>query len=248
MKIEVSGISDIGGKRSQNQDAILVYEDKAKEFGLFIVADGMGGYAHGERASAEIASGMREWAVRAPEEILSGPALGALEAARDRLAEINRFIWEAWNQGSTCGSTCVLLLTLRDTYGALSVGDSRIYRSRGFQCGPITRDDVWENQEKVRAAYTPEEIRRNPNYGKLLSAVGGGKTLSCALQTEELRKGDVFALCSDGVYKMCEEKFLLKKIRAARRRDMDEVRDEILGEVYRSGAKDNASLILVRCV
>jgi len=61
-------------------------------------------------------------------------------------------------------------------------------------------------------------------------------------------KGDVFALCSDGVYKMCSAKFLQKQIRAARKRKLDEVRDEVLREVNRSGAKDNASLILVRCI
>lgn len=242
--MEVSSISDIGLVRSQNQDSVLVYQDPP--FGLFVVADGMGGYTHGERASGEIVSQLREWAVSG--DLPRDSIHTLLDAACVRLSEINRFIWNAWNRNTVCGSTCVMLLTLRDCCGIVSVGDSRIYRCRGFQCGPMTRDDVWENQESVRAAYTEEEIARHPNYGKLLCAVGGAENLQCASSTERLFKGDVFALCSDGVYKMCSPKFLQKQLRAARKRELDEVRSQILREVYRNGAQDNASLILVRCM
>jgi len=64
MKLAVSCICDVGRKRTKNQDAILICRDEAQSFALFLVADGMGGYADGERASGAIVSGMRDWAAQ----------------------------------------------------------------------------------------------------------------------------------------------------------------------------------------
>ena len=70
--------------------------------------------------------------------------------------------------------------------------------------------------------------------------------LGYSMHTDALQPGDVFALCSDGVYKMCSRAFLHRKLRACRWCDLDKVRDSVKTAVYRSGAEDNMSLILIR--
>lgn len=247
MTVEVSSVCDIGQKRKQNQDAILVYQDPSLFLSLFVVADGMGGYADGDRASNAIVSGLKDWVTQEDVRAHIGSLPAMLDAARDKLAEINKYILEVLNVGQICGSTCVALLILRDSYGVLSVGDSRIYRCRNLRCGPITRDDVWENQNSVRAQYSEQERRRHRDYGKLTHAVGNRPVLACSMQTDDLRSGDIFALCSDGIYKMCSSAFLKGSLVSCRWRGLDTVRDGILREVYKNGAKDNSSLILVRC-
>ncbi len=247
MKIETSSVCEIGMVRKRNQDSILVHCDDARQFAMFIVADGMGGYSDGERASNAIVSGMRGWLRSNPVPDSGANVNTLLRQAGNQLEDINRYVLEEWNRNQVCGSTCVLLMTLRDTYGFISVGDSRIYMSRGMKCEQITRDDVWENQAHIRRQLTEKEIRANPNYGKLASALGNEPHLAYSMQSEKLMRKDVFALCSDGVYKMCAERFLKGRIRACQRKNLDTVRDEIMSEVRRGGAKDNASLILVRC-
>lgn len=247
MKLEVSSVCDTGLVRKRNQDSILVYQNDPAQMGAFLVADGMGGYADGERASSAIVNGMWDWLKGLPEPDLNTTAASLLLEARQKMTEINRFIWQEWNQGQVCGSTCVLLLIRKERFGILTVGDSRVYRRRGRRFELLTQDDVWENQSEVRRQYSEEALRRHPNYGKLLRAVGNSPDLSCDTQGGEIAAGDLFLLCSDGVYKMCPPRFLERETRSFRKRPLDEIRDEIMDEVRRGGARDNASLILIRC-
>lgn len=246
MKLTVSSLCDIGIKRTKNQDAILVCQDEAHHFALFLVADGMGGYANGEKASRAIVSGMRDWFNQLNVGRFSGSATAMMCAVRDRLLQINDYIWANWNQKQVCGSTCSLLFFLEDSYGVFSVGDSRIYRCRRLQCAPITRDDVWENQKEIAERYRGQDITLHPDYGKLVHAMGSEKPLGYSMFTDTLHSGDVFALCSDGIYKMCGDGYLKRKLISCRWVELDKVRDSILSAVYRRGASDNLSLILIR--
>lgn len=246
MKLAVSSICDIGKKRAKNQDAILTCQGEDHDFALFLVADGMGGCFDGEKASGTIVSGMQNWLNQLDLKRFSGNAAEMMGVVRDQLLQINDYIWSKWNQNQVCGSTCSLLVFFRKTYGVFSVGDSRIYRCRGMRCDLITQDDVWENQREIVERYRGQDIRLHPDYGKLVHAVGSEKPLCYSMFTDELRPGDVFALCSDGVYKMCRPDYLKQKFHSCRWADLDRVRDSIISTVYRNGALDNVSLILVR--
>lgn len=110
MKLAVSSICEAGKLRSENQDAILVYQDEEQDFALFLVADGMGGHADGEKASRTIALGIRDWLNQRGR--LPGSAPEMLCAVRDRILQIHGYIWTHWNRQQTCGSTCSLLFFL----------------------------------------------------------------------------------------------------------------------------------------
>lgn len=247
MKVKVSSFCDIGKARARNQDSILVYRDEVCDFALFAVADGMGGHQNGEKASRAITTKLKTWLSQTDISEFSKNAPALLKALRDQIVEINNYIWETWNQQQVCGSTCALLFVLGSAYGVFSVGDSRIYLSRGMRCVPITKDDVWENQKQVMEQYRKEELVRHPDYGKLVHAVGSEKHLAYSMKAEALQPGDVFALCSDGVYKMCGSSYLKRKICSCRWRNPETVKEDIIRKVFHSGAKDNVSLILVKC-
>lgn len=247
MTAEVSSVCETGLQRTQNQDAILTYQNALRNFALFLVADGMGGYANGELASGLIVSEIRKWLSLLEEQtdFASFPEL--LQSLRMKMTEINRSIWTQWSQKQICGSTCAILILYHDAYGVYSVGDSRVYLCRDSRCVPVTRDDVWQNQHFIQEKYSQEEILDNPDYGKLTRAVGSRKLLACSLRTDRLSDGDLFALCSDGIYKMCSAQYLNQTLVSHGAQKLDVLRDTIIREVYRNGAKDNASLILVRC-
>jgi len=231
--------------RSSNQDMVLARRGEGNGPHLFLVADGMGGHANGGQASRAVADGMSEWFADGAAGLTDAAA--TLFAARDRLEEINSRILDTWGREQACGSTCVLLLLFGDVYGILSSGDSRIYLRRGLSCTALTKDDVWENQESVCSRLTGKQIRRDPNYGRLVHAVGIQTPLACSMQTGMLRKGDIFALCSDGVYKMCPGHTFRNMLRFCGHDGLDVLKNRIRDMVYRGGAKDNLSLILVRC-
>lgn len=244
MRIETSYFCETGMVRRSNQDTVFLHSGAPGTLRLFLVADGMGGYANGGKASQAIADGMADWLSHNTE----GEQMNdILNSAQERLQMISDKIRRTWGQEQHCGSTCVLLLLLERVYGLLSVGDSRVYLHRGFSCELLTTDDVWEKQESVRSRFTEEEMRRQPEYGRLVHAVGTEDVLCCSMQTGILRRGDTFALCSDGVYRMCGEPFLRRTLYGSRFFRLDTLRDRIRSEVYRRGAKDNFSLILVRC-
>lgn len=243
MEIEVSSICEKGLKRKENQDSILVFQKE--EMALFVVADGMGGCADGSRASQMVVSALKEWAEEFFAEKYSEKFPLMIQDLYKRFEQVNEEIFTNWNQGQVCGSTSVILFLYRNFYGILSVGDSRIYQSRRLRCMRLTKDDVWENLPEIKHRFT--NLKEHPDYGKLVHAVGVEKTLYCDIRTEFFKAGDIFALCSDGVYKMCGEWFLKEKIRFGGLGKLEHRLEEIQSEIIKHGAADNYSLILVRC-
>lgn len=246
MKLIYSGICDIGMKREKNQDSIFMCSKK--EMSLFVVADGMGGHTGGEIASGMITAGFQNWAKNFEENFFDGNFSKMMKALENRLEEINREIYQKFNQTQICGSTCVLLFVYRENYGIINIGDSRIYKKDGWKIKSVMKDDVWENRTDVKERFSNREIINHANYGKLLQAVGIAENISLASKTDLLKKGDSFLLCSDGLYKFCQEKDMRKIVRGMNESNMEESVKKMVEKCYEAGAKDNISVIAVKCV
>ena len=248
MKFDIFSVCDRGNVRSDNQDSILVYTDEKQALGIFLVADGMGGYANGAWASQTIKAAVQDWistclsgqADQMEERLLLQSLCGCLET-------VNRKVYREGEEKGMCGSTCALLLIYKSIFAVISAGDSRVYRIGRWSCRQISTDDVWENQAQVRNNYPARDIEKHANYGKLTQAVGIRENIGYSVHSAPLRKKEVFALCSDGVYKMCEKKYLTAQLGRCRRGDLRGPGQELIGEVYRNGARDNLSLIVVKC-
>lgn len=239
-------ICDIGLERDTNQDSILAKFDRDKNYGLFVVADGMGGHKDGDYASNAITSRLGAWWDKFDPREYNFEFKRMITAIQNNILETNQDIYDKYSNSGICGSTCIVLFIYEGQYAIVSAGDSHIYRKRGRVIESVMIDDVWENQSDVRSRLTKLQIAYSPNKGKLVNAIGAIKDPSLSVVTDELKADDTFLLCSDGLYKYCPMKFI-KKI--MKKTNVDVIADNVnslLDETYKHRAKDNISIILVK--
>ncbi|MBQ9437054.1 MAG: serine/threonine-protein phosphatase [Lachnospiraceae bacterium] len=249
MSLEYGEYTDRGLVREVNQDAIYSYS--GENLSLFLVADGMGGHSRGEKASGAIAECVKEWSNNFyPAKYANGfPEI--LADFEKKIAEANARHISYIGKGEICGSTMVALMFYREYYAVFSIGDSRVYRRRGWDFEQLTRDDVWQNSGDLPGGMSAEDIRRHADFDKLTKAFGVGESLILQRMTDKIKKGDFFLLCSDGVYKFVPEDFLKKTLSAglfAKKTTIKEKIETIKKKVLERGASDNFSMILVQVV
>lgn len=233
MQIRYSSICDIGENRDQNQDSI--YTKCFDEWGIFIVADGMGGHSDGACASGLITKRFNEWTEKVSTTISQKSTADLFSELRLVISAINDEILADTEDGEICGSTIVLLLVRNDSYILLSVGDSRCYELRkklfGGNIAQLTYDEI-----------SNEPGKRN---GKLTNAVGVRSPLRCNIVSGQLLRKHIFFLCTDGVYKVCTDNEIYQLLRKRTNDAILSLGDEIKNLVYKKGAKDNLSAIVV---
>lgn len=245
MAIIHAELCDIGLARSVNQDSILTCVDSTGENGIFLVSDGMGGHTGGEIASGIIRDGLKKWWNDNFSSENVKDARRLMQAIQNCIEEANREIYEKYNKNTVCGATCIILLILGDSYMVFNAGDSRVYRQNGRALQSIMVDETWENQPHIRNRFSKQQILTNPNYGKLVNAIGTNPEINISVLSDSIKKDDIFLLCSDGLYKFCDEK-KIKKILRRNKKKPEEIPQLLLKEVYSAGARDNVSIIVVK--
>lgn len=233
----VYGICEKGKYRRENQDAILA-RNRGRS-GLCIVADGVGGSADGLTASRYIVEQYGKWWENTFLQALGESFFFLFESIKLTAERINGDICRQYGAGNCC-STLVLLFIHKGVFGYLSCGDSRIYRCGRSGAKLITRDDIWENQ--------PDVDIHSQHMGKIISAVGGYEKLEYSCATDRAHFGEVFMLCSDGIYKFVEEEILSDRLRAIYRSFVlrKEMAEEIAGKAVENDTRDNYSLVIVK--
>ncbi len=223
-----------GNVRDHNEDAIL---DRA-EVGLWVVADGMGGHAAGDVASRMIVETLAELA--APTRFST-----FLDDVDDRLsgvnAELHRMASAAQNP-TLSGSTVAALLAFDRYCLAVWAGDSRVYRYRDGAIRQITRDHS-EVQDMVdRGIITAAAAESHAASNVITRAVGGTEGLYLDLELRELKDGDRYLLCSDGLYKELPETEISAQLGKA---DPKAASDGLLNQALAGPCADNVSVIVV---
>ena len=178
-----AALTDVGRQRSENQDA---YVERAHE-GFWLVADGMGGHRSGGLASQLVAE-------CATASDLAGDLAGMANAAAQALQAANAQLRRraAAEPGFDAGTT-VVALCLRDDAGMVAwAGDSRLYRLRDGALTQLTRDHTIAN--------TPGVVATEADAHVITRAVGGTPVLELDQERLEVRDGDRYLLCSDGLY------------------------------------------------
>lgn len=231
-RIESAARTHQGCVRDHNEDS-HVERDGA---GLWAVADGMGGHEGGDWASARIV------------EALGGiaPATdldAARTAAREAIAEANAAILaEARERGKQMGSTVVALLVADVRYALLWAGDSRAYLLRDGDFTQLSRDHSQVQEMVARGILTPEQAAGHPMGHILSRAVGVQQQVAIDEIEGEVRPGDVFLLCSDGLHGVVEESEIAARLgRAA----PGEALDQLIELALAKGAPDNVTAIAI---
>ncbi|WP_256657070.1 MULTISPECIES: PP2C family serine/threonine-protein phosphatase [unclassified Pseudomonas] len=189
-----AGHSQQGRARARNEDAFL----DCPQRGCWAVADGMGGYHHGDVASQWVVSSLAELSAQ-------GGLDRRVGAVRQRLQDVNQRLGDARVEpvaGShvTMGSTVVALLLENGRAACLWAGDSRCYLWRQQSLYLLSRDHSLQQRLMDERQLSPMQARAHPDARALTRAVGARSPLHLEVLELSTRPGDVFLLCSDGLY------------------------------------------------
>ncbi|WP_344420335.1 PP2C family protein-serine/threonine phosphatase [Pseudonocardia ailaonensis] len=232
--------SDVGRRRTANEDS------GATAGRLLVVADGMGGHAHGELASALTVATMLELGGRLPRELPDEDLLrelaGAVDEVSDRLAQHAR--QEPDTQGM--GTTVVVLVLDGDRFGLAHVGDSRIYRCRAGELVQLTKDHTMVQQLVDEGQITPEEALVHPRRSVLMRALSTDHPVEPDLFVVQPQAGDRYLLCSDGVTAVLPDAALLDLLAAPT--EPEAVVDTLITYANDGGGPDNITCIVADIV
>lgn len=251
MQLEAYARTDPGPVREHNEDSLLVDLDHS----VFIVADGMGGHAAGEVASAMAVDTVHKILIGAddPDETRLVRDLDAVDQA-DLLRERLRY---AMNQASVrirkesegrpdtkgMGTTLVVLVIEGDQAHLAHVGDSRAYLWRQGRLIRLTRDHTVVQQEIDAGRLTPDLARLVPHKHILTQSVGYHGPVEPDTTTRWLETGDIFLLCSDGVADPLDDDAIARIMQS---KPLDQLPDALVEASLAAGGEDNITAVCVQ--
>ncbi len=199
-------LTDVGQRRESNEDAFLADDT----LGLYVVCDGVGGQAKGEVASAEACEAVRNFirtSQAALDDHLAAPTDETLAALR-RLVEsavqsacyLIYGMGEQDPEGRGMSTTLSALLVGGAQAVIGQVGDSRVYRLRDGRALQLTEDHTLAMHKLKLGLVTPEEARTMKGRNTITRAVGHRDYVEVDTGHVDLRAGDRFLLCSDGLH------------------------------------------------
>ncbi|HEY3352852.1 MAG TPA: Stp1/IreP family PP2C-type Ser/Thr phosphatase [Polyangia bacterium] len=251
MKIRYAAKTDVGLKRTHNEDYFSLLEDEQ----LFMVADGMGGHASGEVASKMAADAIAEFYLRTKDEDATWPYKmdRQLSYIENRLVcgikLANYRIFEAASQDirfKGMGTTVVSLLLNAEKVYIAHVGDSRCYRVRTGKIDQMTRDhSLLEDYMDAKPDMTEEEKRNFPHKNVITRALGMRDTVQVDIKREPIQDGDFFVLCSDGLSGMVRDPQILEIVSTAP--DLEAAVGGLIEAANRAGGVDNITALVLQC-
>ena len=251
MRIRYAAKTDVGMKRSHNEDYFALIEDEQ----LFIVADGMGGHACGEVASKLSADVIGEFYRHSKDQDATWPyrydhnlsyvenrMVAAVRLANARIHQKSQS--DAGLRGM--GTTLVGALVLNDTIYVAHVGDSRVYRVRNGDIKQLTRDhSLLEDYRDARPDMTEEEARNFPHKNVITRALGMRDNVQVDINKFEIQDGDRYLLCSDGLSGMLDDDALHEIVNA--NDDLEQGVSELIRRANEAGGTDNITAMVVEC-
>jgi protein phosphatase len=201
------------GRRPDNEDTIYPEDAFAQEVdGLFMVCDGVGGAEKGEVASRITAGSMAEFMLGKDMILDEDNILTALEYIDSRLKEY----LSANPESEGMATTLALLQFHRNEASVAHVGDSRVYHFRNGEIIFRTVDHSLVNEFIQAGLITEEEARHHPQKNVITRAISGREDLPARASVsiiEDIRPGDQFLICSDGVTEVMDDKEICEVVR-----------------------------------
>jgi protein phosphatase len=234
------GASDVGRRRELNEDAFRCDDT----LGLYLVADGVGGHAKGEVASAEAVEQIHDYVAQGRE---------ALKGARE---EVRRLLESAVQ--SACyivfgmaemdpsqrgmSTTMSALLVCKEYAVTAQVGDSRIYRVRGGEGIQLTEDHTLVNYKLKKGEISAAQAKTMKGKNVITRAVGHRDYVEVDTRITDALPGDRFLLCSDGLHGYLNEGELEKVLTDG---PLEGAPKRFVDLANLRGGKDNVTVIVV---
>ncbi|MEY4366700.1 MAG: hypothetical protein RLZ28_115 [Actinomycetota bacterium] len=235
LQIVAAGDSNIGRTRSSNQDSGY------SGYNLFFVADGMGGHAGGDIASALVAHQVAKL-----DAVYENPE-DAGEAMRNAMLLANRKLSETVSEHGELagmGTTFSGLMINRNKVAIAHIGDSRVYLVRGGEVKQITKDHTFVQRLVDTGRITPEEALTHPRRSVLMRVLGDVEDApEIDLITMNTKPGDRWMLCSDGLCGVVPEE-VLDRILAENGSPSDAC-ELLVYEALEHGGPDNVTVVVI---
>jgi len=263
IRVQVFGKTDVGRSREHNEDRFLVADLTRQEASLqpqvrqhnlgergslFVVADGMGGAAAGELASqmatdAIFAHLMKAWNAET-EATAQRFAHRLKEAVEVANASIHAHA-KAHPEVKGMGTTTTAAGVLGDHLYLTQVGDSRAYLVRGGVAHQLTRDQSLMQRLVEAGELTEEEAAQSERRNIILQALGPDPKVKVDLTHQEVRRGDVLVLCSDGLSGQVKKEEIAQIVTQASG-DLAAACDKLIALANERGGPDNITVVMAR--
>ncbi|MCM2412968.1 Stp1/IreP family PP2C-type Ser/Thr phosphatase [Streptomyces sp. RKAG290] len=205
---------------------------------LLAIADGMGGQAAGEVASSEVISTL----VQLDDDVPGSDILTSLGTAVQRANDQLRMMVEEDPQLEGMGTTLTALLWTGQRLGLVHVGDSRAYLLRDGVLTQITQDHTWVQRLVDEGRITEEEATTHPQRSLLMRALGSGDHVEPDLSIREVRAGDRYLICSDGLSGVVSHQTMEETL--ASYQGPQETIQDLIQLALRGGGPDNITCIV----
>jgi protein phosphatase len=232
-KFDSGAATHVGKLRQRNEDRYLV----RPEFGLWAVADGMGGHHAGDLASRTVIDALNTMERPASAADLLARCEESVVRANGRLKAI------ATERGVTIGTTLAVLLAYGGHYACLWAGDSRIYLIRAGRIAQISRDHTELQELLADRLIDPKEAKRWSGRNVVTRAIGVHDAPELDIESGKLEPGDTFVICSDGLTNHVDDDEILDCVKS---RQSQQACDALIALTLARGASDNVTLIVVR--
>lgn len=252
IKYKVSSCQSTGIERPHNEDTLFTFGafldglESSVSFGIYLVADGMGGHQSGEVASSLAAQGASQYLINHVfEDYLYGR-----QSFSD--ADLQNLVKESVEEAQTLitrrvpggGTTLTMVMVVGDRLFSAHVGDSRLY-FLGTNGKMIlkTKDHSLVKRLVDLGEITEYEASIHPQRNVLYRALGQEESFEADTEKFSLKKGERLLICSDGLWGVIPDKKMLKII--GRSSDLDVIACNLVQAANESGGPDNISVVLI---
>jgi len=248
--LQTASMTDPGRVRDHNEDCI----EARPEIGLYVLADGMGGYNAGEVASGMATSLIADGVVDAwnPKDVAR---LGREQAKarseqliRQQIARANTAIFTTSQNNPECagmGTTLVMAHFFDNFLTVAHIGDSRLYRLRGEDMVQVTRDHSLLQEQLDSGLITPDEARLSQNKNLVTRALGIDPVVEPEVHVHEAQHDDIYLLCSDGLSDMIDDDEIRLTLITLKSNPSLTVQ-QLVQAANDNGGRDNISAMLIR--
>lgn len=235
------GKTDIGKMRDMNQDYYYI-SNNDKNYGLYILADGMGGYEGGEIASKLATESVIEYINNKFEEYNKKENI--LKLINEAIEYANTKIYEKSQETEELeemGTTLEVCLIIDDDIYIGHIGDSRIYTVQNNKLTKLTTDHSYVEQLVKDGTITREEAATHPKKNMLIKALGCLGKAKPDVFKEKLNLNDTIFICSDGLTNMVKD----EEIESILNEEIENKAEKLIEKANNAGGYDNITTIII---
>jgi PPM family protein phosphatase len=243
---------DTGKKRCGKPNEDFVFAARGtiptiqEPFGLYVVADGLGGHVNGQEASCLATETMVDYVLpRLREGQMDGASWG--ELLRNGVERANAAVYQRNQQlsGSSMGTTVTAALVVGPEVFVANVGDSRAYLERSGVLRQLTRDHSTVAQMVADGIIEPVDVYTHPKRNEITRCLGASPSVEVDVFHELLQDGDVLLLCTDGLWEMVPDGQQLVNVLSSSWASADYMAERLVQLALAAGGLDNIGLVVV---